>query len=64
MIHPEREISQDEANGEEATVDIDYSDLLADTVKLIISNQQGPVLDVIEYLLSTGPDDEALRTLN
>ncbi len=45
-------------------MDVDYSDLLADAVILIISNQQSAVLDVIEYLLSTGPDDEALRTLD
>lgn len=45
-------------------MDVDYSDLLADAVKLIISNQPGALLSVIEYLESTGPDHEALRTLD
>ena len=45
-------------------MDIDYSDLLADAVKLIISNQPGALLSVIEYLESTGPDHEALATLD
>jgi hypothetical protein len=45
-------------------MDVDYSDLLADSVKLIISNQPGALLSVIEYLESTGPDPEALRTLD
>ena len=45
-------------------MDIDYSDLLADSVKLIISNQPGALLSVIEYLESTGPDHEALYTLD
>jgi hypothetical protein len=50
--------------GEGAKMDNDYSDLLADAVILIVSNQQGPLLSVIEFLESTGPDDEALRTLD
>ena len=45
-------------------MDIDYSDLLGDTVKLIISNQPEALLSVIEYLESTGPDHEALYTLD
>ena len=45
-------------------MDIDYSDLLADAVKLIISNQPAALLSVIEYLESTGPDHEALATLD
>ena len=45
-------------------MDIDYSDLLADAVTLIISNQPGALLSVIEYLESTGPDHEALHTLD
>ena len=45
-------------------MNIDYSDLLGDTVKLIISNQPGALLSVIEYLESTGPDPEALYTLD
>ena len=45
-------------------MDIDYSDLLADAVRLIISIQPAALLSVIEYLESTGPDDEALRTLD
>ena len=45
-------------------MDIDYSDLLADAVRLIISIQPAALLNVIEYLESTGPDDEALRTLD
>ncbi len=45
-------------------MDIDYSDLLADAVTLIISNQPGALLSVIEYLESTGPDHEALGTLD
>ena len=45
-------------------MDIDYSDLLTDAVRLIISIQPAALLSVIEYLESTGPDDEALRTLD
>ena len=45
-------------------MDIDYSDLLTEAVKLIISNQPGALLSVIEYLESTGPDHEALYTLD
>ena len=45
-------------------MDIDYSDLLTDAVRLIISIQPAALLNVIEYLESTGPDDEALRTLD
>jgi hypothetical protein len=52
------------ANTEGAKMDIDYSDLLGDTVKLIISNQPEALLSVIEYLESTGPDHEALYTLD
>jgi len=52
------------ANSEGAKMDVDYSDLLADAVKLIISNQPGALLSVIEYLESTGPDPEALHALD
>jgi hypothetical protein len=45
-------------------MDIDYSDLLADAVRLIISIQPAALLRVIEHLESTGPDHEALRTLD
>jgi len=45
-------------------MDVDYSDLLGDAVKLIISNQPAALLSVIEYLESTGPDHEALSTLD